>query len=302
MSRIFSREVNIMVILVAFKNFTQLQETHPCFLLSFTFHLTSWSSISLFHWDLENYQHFFFFSLSLCCLHFSHSLFTGSVSTACNLLKSFESYETLLQTHNPLKIPPYSTPPFSRHPLYKVCFYFLPLFALQHPQFMLPPLIARSQWSWPVSGIDTADTLSYLKLPALLVPGTCFSLGISPTFLTIPCQPFTRIRKGWWSIGLSLDCLLSLHCSFSHCSPGVQSHRLSSQLPIHVAISCYSLNISTGVSRLPRFIFSEVRLLLFLLHIYFSPGHSYLGIDISTEAVTRDNTCTRCVPHVAVTK
>ena len=108
MSRIFSREVNIMVILVAFKNFTQLQETCPCFLLSFTFHLTSWSSISLFHWDLENYQHFFFslslsLSLSLCCLHFSLSLFTGSVSTACNLLKSFESYETLLQTHNPLK-------------------------------------------------------------------------------------------------------------------------------------------------------------------------------------------------------
>ena len=95
------------------------------------------------------------------------------------------------------------------------------------------------------------DTISYLKLPALLVPGTCFSLGISPTFLTIPCQPFMHIRKGWWSIGLSLDCLLSSHCSFSHSSPRVQSHRISSQLPIHVAISCYSLNISTGVSRLP---------------------------------------------------
>lgn len=71
----------------------------------------------------NNYQHCFFF-LSLCCLHFSLCLLTGSDSTACNLLKSFESYETLLQTHNPLKIPPYSTP-FSRHPLYKVCFYFL---------------------------------------------------------------------------------------------------------------------------------------------------------------------------------
>ena len=97
-------------------------------------------------------------------------------------------------------------------------------------------------------------TLFCLKLPALLVPGKCSSLGISPTFLAIPCQPFMRVRKGWWSVGLSSDCLLSSHCSSSHCSPRVQSHRISSQLPVHVAISCYSLNISTGVSRLPRFI------------------------------------------------
>lgn len=145
-------------------------------------------------------------------------------------------------------------------------------------------------------------TLFCLKLPALLVPGKCSSLGISPTFLAIPCQPFMCVRKGWWSVGLSSDCLLSSHCSSSHCSPRVQSHRISSQLPVHVAISCYSLNISTGVSRLPRFIFSEVSLLLLLLLIYFSPGHSYLGIDISVEAVTRDNTCTRCVLHMTVTK
>ena len=99
MSRIFSREVNIMVILVAFKNFTQLQETCPCFLLSFTFHLTSWSSISLFHWDLENYQHFFFFlslslSLSVACIFHSLSLLAQfllpvTCSSLLNLMKPF---------------------------------------------------------------------------------------------------------------------------------------------------------------------------------------------------------------------
>lgn len=234
---------------------------------------------------------FFSLSLSVACIFHSVSLLAQillpvTCSSLLNLRKPFFKPTTHWKYHLILLLP----------------FPGLPLFALQHPRFMLPLLTARSHWTWPVSGIDTVGTLFCLKLPALLVPGKCSSLCISPTFLAIPCQPFMSVRKGWWSVGLSSDCLLSSHCSSSHCSPRVQSHRISSQLPVHVAISCYSLNISTGVSRLPRFIFSEVRLLLLLLHIYFSPGHSYLGIDISVEAVTRDNTCTRCVLHMTVTK
>lgn len=111
MSRIFSREVNIMVILVAFKNFTQLQETHPCFLLSFTFHLTSWSSISLFHWDLENYQHFFFFlSLSVACIFHTLSLLVQfllpvTCSSLLNPMKPFFKPTTHWKYHLILLLP-----------------------------------------------------------------------------------------------------------------------------------------------------------------------------------------------------
>lgn len=98
---------------MAFKNFTQLQETCPCFFLRFTFHLTCWFSISLFHWDVEQLPAFFFLSLSLSVACIFHSVtllaqFLLLVTCSCLLnLKPFFKPITHWEYH--LFYPP---PPF----------------------------------------------------------------------------------------------------------------------------------------------------------------------------------------------
>lgn len=174
----------------------------------------------------------FFFSLSVCCLHFFtlslYCQFLLPVTCSCLLnLKPFFKPITHWEYHLVLPPPPLPGILFTR----SVFTSFASHWSSTSPIYASTP---NRQISLDLTcfWIDTVDTLFYVKLPALSVPGTCFSHGISPTFLTIPCQPFVCVQKGWWSIGLSLGRLLSSHCSFSHCSPCVPSLKLSSQVRV----------------------------------------------------------------------